>query len=176
MTTTHAAETTSQTWSPDLVELYANNFDKLVGIATGIVRDRGLAEEVVQDAFVAYHVKGAQPAPNREPAYLRSMVRNGAISKLRSEARFIDAEPEPWQQRKEPSAEVVALAAISAEQVTTKLSCLPSRQLEVVDLRLAGLSVLESADAMSISTGSVKTHRHRAAAAMRTILGDPVAA
>lgn len=176
MTTTHAAQTTTPTWSPGLVELYANSFDKLVGIAAGILRDRGLAEEVVQDAFVAYHVKNAEPAPGREQAYLRSMVRNGAISKLRSEARFVDAEPESWQQRKEPSAEAVALAAISAEHVTTTLRCLPGRQFEAVGLRLQGMSVLESADAMSISSGSVKTHRHRAAAAMRSALGDAVAA
>jgi RNA polymerase sigma factor (sigma-70 family) len=54
------------------------------------------------------------------------------------------------------------------------LSRLPRRQREAVALRhLAGLSEQQVADALRVSTGSVKTHLHRGLAALRGRLADP---
>jgi RNA polymerase sigma-70 factor (ECF subfamily) len=56
-----------------------------MGIACRIVRDRGLAEDVVQDAFVAVWSRVGTYRPDRgEPGpWLLSIVRNRAIDRLR---------------------------------------------------------------------------------------------
>ncbi|HVU74818.1 MAG TPA: sigma-70 family RNA polymerase sigma factor [Mycobacteriales bacterium] len=53
---------------------------------------------------------------------------------------------------------------------------LPRRQREVVALRyLADLSEADTAAALGISAGAVKTHASRGLAALRTVLSDPAA-
>ena len=53
------------------------------------------------------------------------------------------------------------------------LDRLPSRQRAVLVLRYYGeLSVAETATALGISAGSVKTHTHRGLAALQAALGE----
>lgn len=161
-------------WSADLIDMYATHFDRLVSVATSTVRDRMLAEECVQDAFLAYHAKGVQPRKGAELSYLRTMVRNAAVSRVRSEVRernMYGAESEPC-----PSAEDLAVAQIAAEELVSQVDQLPAQQGTVVRLRLAGMSVNESATTMAVATGTVKTHRHRAARAVRETYGGLLAA
>jgi RNA polymerase sigma-70 factor (sigma-E family) len=66
-------------------------------------------------------------------------------------------------------------SAMSLERATLLQAArgLPDRQREVLVLRFfADLSVEQTAQAMGISAGAVKTHTSRALAAMRATLGD----
>lgn len=123
-----------------------------------------------------YHVKGVSPMPGCELGYLRTMVRNGAVSMVRSECRGREVADQLPEVLAAPSAELVALAHFAVQDLTTKVSQLAPRQVEVVELRLAGMSVAETAQHLSVADGTVKTHRHRAAEALRSSFDLAVAA
>src|SRR5688500_8605157 len=64
--------------------LFDEHADRLVGLACLLLRDRSEAEDVVQEAFLRWHRRGASgPEAGREAAYLRSIVLNLARSRLR---------------------------------------------------------------------------------------------
>ena len=155
-------------WSAELVELYRVQFSRFVREAERIVCDRALAEECVQDVFLAYHRKRPVHDAGRLLAYVRTMVRNAAITKVRGEARNREALASIDRRRHTAaSPEDVVVAAQAAKELLGQLDQLPGRQLQVIDCRLGGLSVDETADVLQISSGSVKTHRFRARAALR---------
>src|SRR3546814_3147007 len=68
----------------DLEGAHREHYRSLVRLASLLLDDVGLCEEVVQDAFVKVWTRGPQMRdPERLPAYLRSAVLNGARSALR---------------------------------------------------------------------------------------------
>jgi RNA polymerase sigma-70 factor (ECF subfamily) len=72
-----------------LGDLFAAEGGRLVAVAQRIVRRRDLAEEVVQDAFVAAWQRARQFEPERGSAraWLTTIVRNRALNLLRDGAR-----------------------------------------------------------------------------------------
>jgi RNA polymerase sigma-70 factor, ECF subfamily len=72
-----------------LGQLFAAEGGRLVAVAQRIVRRRDLAEEVVQDAFVAAWQRARQFEPDRGSAraWLTTIVRNRALNLLRDGAR-----------------------------------------------------------------------------------------
>src|ERR687897_3869652 len=67
-----------------LAELHRDHYRSLVRLATLVLGDVGLGEQVVQDAFVKLQLRwGGLRQVDRAPAYLRSAVLNGARSQLR---------------------------------------------------------------------------------------------
>ena len=161
-------------WSTSLLEIYRTKYEQFVRIAQRTLCDRSLAEDCVQDAFVAFHAKQIKPRSGAEVAYLRTMVRNGAVSRVRSEVRRRALDDENAR-RETGSAEEAALSNLGCAQLEVLVGRLPGRQGQVVRLSLQGLSVDQTALALSISAGTVKTHRHRATAAMRSSLDRIVA-
>lgn len=160
-------------WSAELVELYGSHFGRFVYQAQRIVCDHALAEECVQDVFLAYHSKRPTHDPSRTVAYLRTMVRNAAISMVRSEVRRRDAAEASQHPPAAcaPSPEDIVVAEHAAEDILGQLERLPGRQLQVIDCRLGGMDVAATADVLQISSGSVKTHRFRARNALRHLTG-----
>lgn len=155
---------------PWLVDLYRSHYRDLVRLAALLVDEQGLAEEVVQDAFVSVARRRTQVALDDDqatPAYLRSAVMNGARSALRRRAvrrrHLRSVGPPPTA----PGADRQALADAETQHVLAALARLPTRQREVLVLRYyADLTEAEIADTLAISTGSVKTHAHRGLAAL----------
>ena len=166
-----AAKTPSgNAWSTELVELYSSHFSRFVHQAQRIVCDYALAEECVQDVFLAYQRKQPSHDPDRMVAYLRTMVRNAAISVVRRESRTRDVATSFVSfDEAVASAEDIVVAALTAEEILGRLGQLPGRQLQVIDCRIDGMNVDETADVLQISAGSVKTHRFRARNAMRAM-------
>jgi RNA polymerase sigma-70 factor, ECF subfamily len=72
-----------------LAELFGAEAGRLVAIAQRIVRRRDLAEEVVQDVFVAVWRKGESFDPSRGSArgWLTTVTRNRALNLIRNDAR-----------------------------------------------------------------------------------------
>src|SRR3712207_3368669 len=68
----------------DVALLFREEYRSLVRLAHLLVHDRGVAEELVQEAFVKLLVgRASLRDPARAPAWLRSAVLNGARSRLR---------------------------------------------------------------------------------------------
>jgi len=154
----------------DLRDLYKSERRSLVQLAWLLVRDQGEAEELVQEAFVkAYLAWGRLDDPTQALAYLRSVVLNGARSRLRH-LRVVERTTLPAPASGE-SAETAALAGEQHRHMLAALAELPTRQKECVVLRYyCDLSQAEVAAALEISVGSVKTHVHRGLAALSSRL------
>jgi RNA polymerase sigma-70 factor (sigma-E family) len=149
----------------DLDALFREHATPLLRLAMVLTGDRPVAEELVQDAFVRLHRSGSIPAAGAELAYLRRTVINLSHGHHRH-LRVVRRQPEPTVGRA-PAAEVDAVRRDGQRQVVAAVRTLPDRQRDCIVLRFyADLSDTEIADTLGISAGSVKTHLHRARAAL----------
>lgn len=143
-------------------------------MAVLLLHDRSLAEEVVQDAFVAVHSHwSGLRDPQHGLAYLRRAVVNRSHSVQRRrglEQRHAQAGvPGPDG----PGADVALEVAERRRRVLSALQALPRRQREVLVLRhYADLDEAGIAEALGISRGAVKSHAHRGAARLRELLQE----
>nr|WP_216852981.1 SigE family RNA polymerase sigma factor [Phytoactinopolyspora halotolerans] len=155
-----------------ITELYTAHYAGLVRLATLLLRDEAVAEEVVQDAFVALHRRWRKlHDPHKAVAYLRTSVVHGTRS-VQRRRKVADRHPED-RPPDAPSAEQTALAGAAGDAVIRALRELPPRQRETLVLRYyGGLSESEIATAMKISNGAVKSHASRGLAALRPLLAS----
>jgi RNA polymerase sigma-70 factor (ECF subfamily) len=143
-------------------ELFARAFR----VGRRILGDSAAAEDVAAEAMArAYaHWRKIGDEPWREGWVVR-VATNLALDAARSRSRMTDAQA--TEQGREDDDVAVRLALVEA------MARLPKRQREVVALRhLAGLSEAETAAALRVSTGSVKTHMSRGIAALRSRMGE----
>ncbi|GAA1477156.1 SigE family RNA polymerase sigma factor [Nocardioides aestuarii] len=131
----------------------------LLRIALALTGDRHRAEDLLQTALVKLYVAWSR-ARNPE-AYVRTtMVRAN-----------VDESRRPW--RRETSTDALPEAATSDPEpgdggLFAALQALPPMQRKVIVLRhWLDLSVARTAEELGISEGAVKTHSHRAVAALR---------
>src|SRR3954467_14720763 len=122
-----------------LGRLHRTHYLDLVRLAALLLGDRGRAEEIVQDAFVKLAGRSrVLRDPARAPAYLRSVVLNGARSALRH-GKVVDRPPARGgvRARRAPrhlrvvdasAADVAALASDEHRRVIDALRALPDRQ------------------------------------------------
>jgi RNA polymerase sigma-70 factor (sigma-E family) len=155
-----------------IVELHSLHYLSLVRMATLLVRDRGSAEEIVQDAFLSIHGAWAKLRDQEKAVpYLRQCVVNKSRSVLRRrmvEERYL-GRPLPDA----PPAEQTAMAILDRSALVSALRTLPARQREAIVLRYYGdLSEADTARAMGISCGAVKSHTARGLCALRTALAE----
>jgi RNA polymerase sigma factor (sigma-70 family) len=140
-----------------MAELYAREYGLLVRLAILLVHDQRLAEEIVQDAFVALHggLRWARHA-GKARAYLRRAV---VCSSRSAQRRHLVPSGGARQLVPEDSAIMIALRE------------LPERQREAVVLRHYGqLSEAETAAAMGIGRGAVARHLTQGMASLRAAM------
>lgn len=152
-----------------LEELYAEHHTRLVRMAVLLLRDRGRAEEIVQDAFVELLRRGDRV---REPAaYLRASV----LNRCRSAGRHLGVVTRKahFERPVDPAGETLGRDVVRRHTVLAALAELPARQREVLVLRhYLDLPEKEVARTLGISVGAVKSHTSRGSAALRTLLAD----
>ena len=155
------------------VAWYRSHYAELVRLAVLLVDDHGLAEEIVQDVFVAIGRIDRTESVDTPLPYLRRAVVNGARSTLRRRRvrrrhlRSIAGAPTA------PPADAEIDRSVDAAQIMHAVGALPRRQREVLVLRYWNdLSEAEIADARGISVGSVKTHAHRGIARLAELVED----
>ena len=154
--------------------LFRRHSTDLVGLAFCLIGDRGTAEEVVQDAFIALHrhwrMLREQPAA---VAYLRTAVINGCRSRQRRLvlARRVLPTLGPVA-TSVPSSEETAVLRDDAARLAAAVRTLPSRQREVLVCRFyLELTETQTAAFLQIGRTSVKTHERRGLAGLTRRLG-----
>jgi RNA polymerase sigma-70 factor (sigma-E family) len=138
-----------------LAELFAERYEPMVRLAYLVTAERGAAEEVVQDAFLALHRQWdrvEQPA-----AYLRTAVVNGCTS---------------WGRRQTLARERLRAAPDStpfvADEMWDALQALPERQRTAIVLRYyADLPEAEIATVLQCRGATVRSAIRRGIATLR---------
>lgn len=146
-------------------ESFDDLFRRAFRVARRILGDPAAAEDVAAEAMArAYaHWRKIGDQPWREGWVVR-VATNHALDVARSRNRMTEATIA--DQGREDDDVAVRLALVEA------MARLPKRQREVVALRhLAGLSEAETAAALRVSAGSVKTHLSRGLASLRSRMG-----
>lgn len=158
-----------------LAEVLERQWMPLVRLAALLVDDADAAPDIVQDCYEA--VWRLQPNVHDQDhftAYLRKAVLNRSRSRLRrvrTVRRFL-AQARPGDDA--PGADRVLLVAERHRELLRRVNLLPSRQREVVVLRYyCELSEAETAEAIGVSLGTVKSSTHRALATLRRTLEGP---
>ncbi len=168
------ADQPSSEWDADqaVTHLFGAHYRPLVRLANLLLHESGIAEEIVQDAYVRLHARWHKLRdPDKALAYLRVAVVNGCRSALRHR-RVVDAHLAASRPPADvPSAESGALDLLTQAAVVDAIRRLPTRQREAIVLRYyVDLSEAEIAEAMGVSRGAVKSHAARAVAALRPTL------
>jgi len=155
----------------EIIDLYAAHHDALVRFAALMAPEDGMAEDLVQEAFVRlYKSWRTIRDPEKVPAYLRSTVANLARGRGRriSTAR----KHRPVAAPDAASAEEGAIRTETQAEVVALLRSLPDRQRQCLVLRYyEGQTESEIATTLGISVGSVRTHTSRGMAALSAHLG-----
>ena len=161
--------------------LYAEHALGLVRLAVVLTGDRGAAEDIVQDAFLGLYRRWDSLGDMAAPlGYLRVSVVNGCRTALRRRSRLwlgaiadVAEAGDDGRAGFAESAEARALLGDEQRAVAAALRKLPRRQREAVVLRYyLDLTVEETAKAMGVSPGTVKSATHRALAAVGQILRE----
>jgi RNA polymerase sigma-70 factor (ECF subfamily) len=155
-------------------------------IAVVSVRDRDEALDIVQDAMLRLATRYAtKPVAEWKPLFyriLKNRIRDWGRRRSVSQRVLSffggqdgeDADPivaAPGPASDDPAAEVEGDEAMAALEVA--LRALSERQREVFMLRnFENLDVAQTALAMGVSDGSVKTHYSRAVGRLRELLGE----
>jgi len=155
--------------------LYRRYAPSALGLATRVTRQQALAEEVVQEAFLALWraPEAYDPARGSFRSFFLSLVHHRAVDTVRREERLRNRTQraqnlEPV--RGEDVAEDVvedAYLRVRREEVRNALGTLPPEQRQVIELAYFGGSTqAQIAEALGIPIGTVKT---RTLAAMRKL-------
>ena len=159
--------------------LFRAHYAALCDYADSIVASRAVAEELVQNVFLAVWAQRERWAPREsERAYLYGAVRNQALNHLehrRVERRWREAAAR--EAVADVSAATLAPDPAEAEEMTARvreaIAQLPERARQVVVLRWQHqLRYAEIAAALGISVKGVEVQLARAMRALRERLGD----
>lgn len=162
-----------------LRRLYERESRFLMGVALRIVRDRAAAEDVLHDAFMAIWNRASTFDPTRGEGrgWMCSIVRNGALSAVRSSARTVSVDEELLDdlQNAEPAAAPDMLDAFSMRSTLGQLDhCLEKLDVAkrncVLLAYLDGCTHAEIAERLSAPLGSVKAWIRRGMASLKECL------
>ncbi|HVK27724.1 MAG TPA: SigE family RNA polymerase sigma factor [Nocardioides sp.] len=157
----------------EFVELVHAAWPSLYRTAVLLVREHALAEDLVQTALAKtyshwHRIRDAGAAR----AYARRALVNTATSTFRRRAFRSER---PTGVLPEPAAARPGTGAEERIDILAALAQLAPKQRAVVVLRFYDdLSVQDTADALGVSTGTVKSQTSAALARLRALLGDEV--
>ena len=145
------------------------------GVALRIVRDPGLAQDAVQEAFLgAWRTAAAfDPARGTASTWLLTLVHRRAVDVVRREQR---RRTDPLDEAPVASAEATDEDAWLRErrrEVQAALARLSPDQRQALELAYyGGLSQSELAERLGVPLGTVKSRMFAALARLRDLLGD----
>lgn len=166
--------------SAALEMLYQRYASSVMGLAFKIVRDRALAEEVVQETFLRVWLRRAVYNPNRGHtlAWVLGIARNLAIDAWRRRQvrpHVLESEAE-WERiqhiaSQAPAVADAAHAMLLAQQLRAALDALPEAQRVVIELSyFQGLTRQEIAAVTGQPLGTIHTRARLALQKLRELL------
>lgn len=158
-----------------LAELYDRFGRVAYGLALRIVRDATLAEDAVQDAFLAAWRTAVSfdPGRGKTSTWLLTLVHRRAVDVVRREER---RRADPLESDPTSGGDSTDETAALREQrraVQSALSQLPPDQRQALELAYyGGLSQSELAERLGVPVGTVKSRMFAALAKLRDLLGE----
>lgn len=159
-----------------IIALFEANYDKLCNLASLIMGDRHMAEEIVMEAMIkTYTGWGRIRDRSRSDAYVRRAVVNLCRSKIRRKGiearvnalahRTEELRPPDWDPESHET----------AREVWAAVRDLPPRQRACIGLfYMEGMSESEISDALGISVGTVRSQLSRARVKLKDALGSRI--
>jgi RNA polymerase sigma-70 factor (ECF subfamily) len=163
-----------------LGELYDRWSKPAFSLARRVCADEGLAEDVVQEVFIAFWREPARfdPARGAFGSWLLTLVHHKAVDAVRRESairrRTVPAaeDGEEWSVAPGPGADQAALGAVVAGQVRDALGRLPNEQREALALAYyGGYTQREVATLTGVPLGTVKSRMFTGVQRLRSVLG-----
>ena len=159
-----------------LGELYDRFGRVSYGLALRVLRDPSLAEDAVQEAFLAVWRTAARYVPERgnARAWVLTLVHRRAVDLVRREQRrrteTLDEAPQPTG---EETHEMVWLR-LERERVQNALRQLPDQQREAIELAYyGGFSQSELAERLGQPVGTIKSRMFNGLGRLRELLAEP---
>jgi RNA polymerase sigma-70 factor (sigma-E family) len=158
-----------------LADLYRAEHAHVVNLAYLLTGQRPLAEDLAQEAFLRVASRIREVSPDAFGAYLRQTVVNLVRSHFRHarvERRYADRVESDAERRREASEATSSSAdAETRDELWTALQALPVRQREALVCRFyLDLSEEQTADALRIAVGTVKSATSRGLQTLRVAL------
>jgi RNA polymerase sigma factor (sigma-70 family) len=163
-----------------LAALYDRYGRRAYSLARRICGDDGLAEDVVQEAFLAFWRDPGRFDPGRGGfgTWILTLVHHKSVDAVRREStirrRTVPAaeEGQEWSAPPGPGADHGALRAVEAGQVRDALGDLPAEQREALTLAyFGGYSQREVATLTGVPLGTVKSRMFSGMRRLRGVLG-----
>jgi len=135
----------------DVEQLYVEHRGRLLGLAAAITLDRGVAEDIVHDAFAGLQRHAARI--DNPVGYLQRSVVNLSVNLIRRR-KVANRHPAP---------PALVASAADIDETWAKVLGLPAKQRAVVVLRFwQDMTIDAIAEALGRPAGSVKSTLHRA--------------
>jgi RNA polymerase sigma-70 factor, ECF subfamily len=160
-----------------LAELYDRFGRVAFGLARRILRDDALAEDAVQEGFLAAWRSAARFVPERAKAstWLLTLVHRRAVDLVRrEERRRAESLPDDVEHASTESAEDDAWLRFERERVQSALKRLPDQQREALELAYyGGFTQSELAERLGQPVGTIKSRMFAGLTRLRELLGEP---
>ena len=160
-----------------LAELYDRYGRVAYGVAIRVVRDRALAEDAVQDAFLDVWRSAARFRPDRSKAstWILTLVHRRAVDLVRREERRRGEPLEAAPEAVGDATDEAAWLALERARVHDALRQLPDVQREALELAyFEGFTQSELAERLGEPLGTIKTRMFNGLTRLREILADAV--
>ena len=158
---------------PDFASYVRSRQHVLLRSAHLVCGDRALAEDLLQEAFIKLALRWDRVREDNPDAYVRTILYRDAVSAWRKRRREVVLGSVPER--------ADTVAGLGVERLPERLAldealaALTPRQRAVVVLRFyEDRSVMETADILGISDGTVKSQTHVALGHLRQSLPDLV--
>ncbi len=159
-----------------LAELYDRFGRPAYGLALRIVRDRALAEDAVQDAFLTVWRSAARFVPERAKAstWILTFVHRRAVDVVRREDRRRTESLDEARVETGAASDETAWLKLERERVQAALRQLPDQQREALELAYyGGFTQSELAERLGQPLGTIKSRMFGGLARLRELLAEP---
>jgi RNA polymerase sigma factor (sigma-70 family) len=158
-----------------LAELYDRYGRVAYGLALRVVRDDALAQDAVQEAFLAVWRTAGRFMPERAKAstWILTLVHRRAVDVVRREERRRAESLELAPEQATAAADDDAWLRLRRERVQSALKQLPDQQREALELAYyGGFTQSELAERLGQPLGTIKSRMFGGLARLRELLGE----